>query len=133
MRRYKKYITKGINEPLSKVAFHKKAPIKRISMLSKKTISESKIHAAVHFVDAVDKKISKYSTLHKHDADEINMILSDSGKLFYEIQLDDEIYKVNSPVTVFIPKGVKHRADAISGKGIFVCLIMSNKYKTTQS
>lgn len=133
MRRYKKYITKGINEPLSKVAFHKKAPIKRISMLSKKTISESKIHAAVHFVDAVDKKISKYSTLHKHDADEINMILSDSGKLFYEIQIDDEIYKVNSPVTVFIPKGVKHRADAISGKGIFVCLIMSNKYKTTQS
>jgi cupin superfamily acireductone dioxygenase involved in methionine salvage len=133
MRRYKKYITKGINEPLSKVAFHKKAPIKRISMLSKKTISESKIHAAVHFVDAVDKKISKYSTLHKHDADEINLILSDSGKLFYEIQLDDEIYKVNSPVTVFIPKGVKHRADAISGKGIFVCLIMSNKYKTTQS
>ena len=133
MRRYKKYITKGINEPLSKVAFHKKAPIKRISMLSKKTISESKIHAAVHFVDAVDKKISKYSTLHKHDADEINLILSDSGKLFYEIQLDDEIYKVNSPVTVFIPKGVKHRADAISGKGIFVCMIMSNKYKTTQS
>jgi cupin superfamily acireductone dioxygenase involved in methionine salvage len=133
MRRYKKYITKGINEPLSKVAFHKKAPIKRISMLSKKTISESKIHAAVHFVDAVDKKISKYSTLHKHDADEINMILSDSGKLFYEVQIDDEIYKVNSPVTIFIPKGVKHRADAISGKGIFVCLIMSNKYKTTQS
>ena len=133
MHRYKKYITKGISEPLSKVAFHKKAPIKRISMLSKKTISESKIHAAVHFVDAVDKKISKYSTLHKHDADEVNMILSDSGKLVYEIQLDDEIYKVNSPVTVFIPKGVKHRADAISGKGIFVCLIMSNKYKTTQS
>jgi hypothetical protein len=76
MHRYKKYITKGISEPLSKVAFHKKAPIKRISMLSKKTISESKIHAAIHFVDTVDKKISKYSTLHKHDADEVNMILS---------------------------------------------------------
>jgi len=133
MQKYKKYITKGINEPLYKVPFHKKAPIKRISMLSKKTISESKIHAAVHFVDAVDKKISKYSIPHKHDADEINMILSDNGKLVYEIQLDDEIYKVSSPGTVFIPKGIKHRADVISGRGIFVCLIMSNKYKTSKS
>lgn len=131
MRKYKKYITKGIHEPLSKIQFHKEAPIKRISMLSKKTIPESKIHAAVHFVDAIDKKISKYSILHKHDVDEVNILLSQNDKLVYEIQLDDEIYKVSSPVTIFIPKGVKHRADVISGSGFFVCLIMSNKYKTS--
>ncbi len=131
MRKYKKYITKGIHEPLSEVQFHKKAPIKRISMLSKKTIPESKIHAAVHFVDAIDKKISKYSILHKHDVDEVNILLSQNDKLVYEIQLDDEIYKVSSPVTIFIPKGVNHRADVISGSGFFVCLIMSNKYKTS--
>ena len=131
MCKYKKYITKGIHEPLSEVQFHKKAPIKRISMLSKKTIPESKIHAAVHFVDAIDKKISKYSILHKHNVDEVNMILSQNDKLVYEIQLDDEIYKVSSPVTIFIPKGVNHRADVISGSGFFVCLIMSNKYNTS--
>ena len=131
MRKYKKYITKGIHEPLSEVQFHKKAPIKRISTLSKKTIPESKIHAAVHFVDAIDKKISKYSILHKHDVDEVNILLSQNDKLVYEIQLNDEIYKVSSPVTIFIPKGVNHRADVISGSGFFVCLIMSNKYKTS--
>lgn len=131
MQKYKKYITKGIHEPLSKVPLHKKAPIKRISMLSKKTIPESNIHAAVHFVNAIDKKISKYSILHKHDTDEVNIILSQDAKLVYEIQMDDEIYKVSSPVTIFIPKGVKHRADVISGSGFFVCLIMSNKYKTS--
>jgi hypothetical protein len=131
MRKYKKYITKGIHEPLSEVQFHKKAPIKRISMLSKKTIPESKIHAAVHFVDAIDKKISKYSILHKHNVDEVNILLSQNDKLVYEIQLDDEIYKVSSPVTIFIPKGVNHRADVLSGSGFFVCLIMSNKYKTS--
>lgn len=118
-------------EPLSKVPFHKKAPIKRISMLSDITMPESKIHAAVHFVDAVNKKISKYSILHKHDVDEVNIILSQNDKLVYEIQLDDEIYKVSSPVTIFIPKGVKHRSDVISGSGFFVCLILSNKYKTS--
>lgn len=131
MQKYKKYITKGIPESLSKVPFHKKAPIKRISMLNKKTMPESNIHAAVHFVDIIDKKISKYSILHKHDADEVNIILSENDKLVYEIQLDDEIYKVNSPVTIFIPKGVKHRADVISGRGFFVCLILSDKYSTS--
>jgi quercetin dioxygenase-like cupin family protein len=130
MQKYKKYITKGIPESLSQVPFHKKAPIKRLSMLSKKTIPESNIHAAVHIVD-VHKKISKYSLLHKHNADEVNIILSQGKKLVYEIQLDDEIYKVTSPCTVFIPKGVKHRADVISGSGFFVCLILSDKYKTT--
>ena len=131
MQKYKKYITKGISESLSNVPFHKKAPIKRLAMLSKKTIPESTIHAAVHIVDANNKKISKYSILHKHNADEVNMILSQDNKLVYEIQLGDEVYKVSSPATIFIPKGVMHKADVISGNGFFVCLILSDKYKTS--
>ena len=131
MQKYKKYITKGINESLSNVPFHKKAPIKRLSMLSEKTIPESNIHAAVHIVDVKNKKISKYSTLHKHNADEVNIILSQDKKLVYEIQLGDETYKVRSPATIFIPKGVMHKADVISGSGFFVCLILSDKYKTS--
>jgi hypothetical protein len=131
MQKYKKYITKGIYEPLSKIPFHQKTSIKRISMLSKKIIPESKIHTAVHFVDVSDKKIPKYIILHKLDVDEVNLILSQDDNLVFEIQLDDEIYKVRSHAKVFIPKGVNHRADVVSGKGIFVCLILSNNYKTS--
>lgn len=129
MRQYKKFITKGINEPLSKAPFHAKAPIKRTLMLGQNIIPKSNIHLAVHHVNA-KSKIPKYSILHKHDADEVNLILS-YDKLVYEIQLEDEIYKVSSPSTIFIPRGTRHRADVISGKGFFICLIMSNKYKTT--
>jgi mannose-6-phosphate isomerase-like protein (cupin superfamily) len=131
MKRYKKYISKGVNEPLSKIPFHSKAPIKRLSMLGKKKIPQANTHLAVHFVDAKNKKIDEYSKLHKHTADEINLILSENGKLVYEVQLDDEIYKVTSPVTVFIPKGIKHRAMVLSGKGVFVCLILSKNYKSS--
>lgn len=131
MKRYKKYITKGVNEPLSKIPFHSKAPIKRLSMLGKKKIPDAKTHLAVHFVDAKNKKIKEYSQLHKHSADEINLIISEDDKLVYEVQLDDEIYKVSSPVTVFIPKGIRHRAKVVSGKGIFVCIILANNYKSS--
>lgn len=131
MRRYRKLISKGINEPLSKVPFHGRAKIKRLAMLDKKRIPEAKIHTAVHFVDSIGKKIPQYSKLHKHNADEVNLILSEDGKLKYEIQLDGEIYKVTSPATIYIPKGIKHRAKVLSGKGIFVCIIMSNNYKSS--
>ena len=123
MKRYQKFIKKGVNEPLSKVPFHSKAPIKRLSMLSKKLIPKSSTHVAVHFVNS-KKKIPEYSVLHKHPHDEINLILSDNGKLTYEVHLEDEVYKVTSPSTVFIPKGVRHKARVISGKGIFVCIIL---------
>lgn len=128
---YKKFIKKGVSEPLEKISFHKKAPIKRLLMLDNKLIPESDTHIAVHFVSADGKKISEYSEPHKHDVDEINLILSENGKLAYEIQLEDEIYKVSSPSTIFIPKGVRHRARVLSGSGIFVCIILSSKYKSS--
>ncbi len=101
-------------------------------MLNEKLVPNSNTHIAIHFVNPRRKKKSDYSFLHKHNADEINLIISENGNLKYEIQLDDEIYKVSSSSTVFIPKGVKHRAKFISGKGIFVCIILSGKYSTSK-
>lgn len=127
--KYKKFIKKGLSEPLWKLPFHGHAPIKRLSMLSKKLVPQSNTHVAVHFVNA-KKQIPQYSFLHQHNYDEINLILSQTGKLIYKIQLNDEIYKVASPSTIFIPKGTRHCANVISGNGIFVCIILSDRYRT---
>jgi hypothetical protein len=124
---YRRFIAKGIKESLDKIPFHQKTRIGRLSMLSKSLIPESNTHIAVHFVDA-SKKLSKYSQLHVHDQDEINLILSETSVLKYKIQLEDEVYDVSSPSTIFIPKGLRHNAHAISGKGLFVCIILSDKY-----
>ncbi|MFB5622073.1 MAG: 2-isopropylmalate synthase, partial [Candidatus Nitrosomaritimum yanchengensis] len=97
--------------------------------LGKSIIPESNTHVAVHFVDA-SKKLPQYSQLHKHNRDEINLVLSEDSKITYEVQIEDEIYKVTSPSTIFIPKGLRHRAEALSGKGIFVCIILSSKYSS---
>ena len=132
MNRYKKFIKKGVSEQISKIPFHNYAPMKRLSMLSKKRLPSSNTHVAVHFVNGNHKKMSEYSMLHKHNADEVNLIVSENSKLKYEIQMDDETYKVTSPSSVFIPKGVRHNAKFISGKGIFVCIILSGKYKSSK-
>ncbi|MFQ5475951.1 MAG: 2-isopropylmalate synthase [Nitrosopumilus sp.] len=130
MNKYQKFIKKGTIESLENVPFHSKAPIKRLSMLGKSLVPQSDTHIAVHFVNTTTN-LPKYSKLHKHDHDEINLILSEESDLTYEIQLEDESYEVTSPSTIFIPKGIKHSAQAISGRGIFVCIILANKYKTS--
>ena len=125
MNKYQKFIKKGIIESLDKVPFHSQAPIKRLSMLNKTLIPQSDTHVAVHFVDAsID--LPKYSPLHSHDHDEINLILSEDSSLTYDIQFEDESYQVTSPSTIFIPKGIRHSAQAVSGKGLFVCIILSD-------
>ena len=92
-----------VSEQISKIPFHNYAPIKRLSMLSKKRFPSSNTHVAVHFVNGNHKKMSEYSMLHKHNADEINQfggvaysIISENSKLKYEIQLGDETYKVTN-------------------------------------
>jgi len=127
MTKYKKFIKKGIVESLDNIPFHGKAPIKRLLMLGKSMIPKSDTHIAVHFVNT-STNLPKYSELHKHNHDEINLILSEESNLIYEIQLDDEVYQVTSPATIFVPKGIKHSAHAISGKGIFVCIILSDEH-----
>ena len=114
MNHYKKFIKKGVSEQISKIPFHNYSPIKRLSMLSKKRFPSSNTHIAVHFVNGNHKKMLEYSQLHKHNADEINLIISENSKLKYEIQLDDEVYNLSSPSTVFIPKGVKNKSKLIS-------------------
>lgn len=126
---YEKFIKQGAVESLDNVPFHKKAPIKRLLMLDKSIIPESDTHIAVHFVDA-SKKLPEYSQRHEHDYDEINLILSETSELAFEIRLGDETYKVTSPSTVFIPRGLQHSAHAVSGKGIFVCVILASKYSS---
>ena len=129
MGKYQRFIKQGIIESMDKIPFHKKAPIKRLSMLDKSIIPESNTHIAVHFVDA-SNNLPEYSELHKHNHDEINLILSEESKLTYNVQLGDEKYKVSSNSSIFIPKGLSHSAQALSGKGIFVCIILSSNYSS---
>jgi hypothetical protein len=122
MRKFKKYIAKGISESLEKVPSHGKAPFKRLVMLNNNLIANTKTFISVHLIKSLPKTFPSYSKLHKHKYNEINLIISVNSKLVYKIGLEDEIYKVASPATIFITKGIRHRAEVISGEGIFVVI-----------
>lgn len=59
----------------------------------------------------VSKRVGvEITALHSHEYPEIYLAISPNrGDMLFEITLGDEIYTVESPMTVFIPAGMKHK------------------------
>lgn len=134
-KKYQHLIKKGEVSPLGKVPFHKDAPLKRLLMQDHGSFPEiahqstgCNYRIAVHLVDKLPDEVPEYVDLHAHDCDEINLILSEKGELTYYVVFEDEEYIVSSPATIYIPKGIKHKAWAKQGQGTFIAIIMSQEY-----
>ena len=79
----------------------------------------------------VPKEVPDYVEMHSHDVDQLFILLSDtddSGALEAEFKLEDEVYRVKSPVTVFIPKGVPHSQKVLSGSGRLITFLRKGVY-----
>jgi hypothetical protein len=130
MEKYKYLIQPGIEQSLNAVAFHHTAPFVRHVMLEKKRIEgDGGVKIVTHIINGLPKIIEPYCDLHRHDFDEINLILSADEKLVYKIQFEDETYEVQSPATVYVPRGMRHAAEVISGKGLFVTILFTKNYQ----
>lgn len=86
------------------------------------------VHVGIHQVAAgaaTDRP--DYSTPHHHpDHDEVNILISEEH-LAYRLTFADETYEVEAPATIWIPAGVSHSANVISGSGTFVCLRLNRQ------
>ena len=65
---------------------------------------------------------------HRHDFDEMYLIIGDEKAITFEVMLGDETYHVSSPSAVYVPRGIPHAirpSDAtvgLAGGLIPVCL-----------
>jgi hypothetical protein len=126
-------ITGGVEQGLGTVAAHRDAPLTRYVLLQKDDVyGDGGFRVVSHVINNLPKTVASYCDLHWHDFDEVNLILSEDNSLKYRIRLEDETYEVNSPATVYIPKGMKHAAEAISGRGIYIAITFTKDYKAQQ-
>ena len=132
MKKYAALISKGVVSPLETVKCHHKAPLKRRVMLQRDAVTGAGIKVVLHQISKLPKKIPSYCDPHIHEFDEINLILSDAGTLKYRIVLGDETFVVRSPSTIYIPAGLRHSAEVLSGKGTYVTVLMTSAYRATR-
>ena len=67
------------------------------------------VHLRVAGMDVSKAVGAPHADPHVHESPEIYLCPSETkGAVLVEIQMDEEIFSVESPFTVFIPPGVKH-------------------------
>lgn len=121
-------VTHGVELPLQNIKFHEQAPLKRILMSGLGSSANFDMHIAIHEINEdLPFEHREYSKKHRHNCDEWNIILGSEGFTF-EITLDEEIYEVQSPATVFIPKGMRHSANVLKGKGFYIAIVDTLDY-----
>jgi hypothetical protein len=126
-RQYKDLITHGIESPLHNIKFHGDAPLKRILMSGLEAGASYDMHIAVHEIsENLPFEHRHYSSPHAHNCREWNLILG--KELIFEITLNDEVYHVEAPATIFIPEGVIHSANVLKGCGYFVAIVDTLDY-----
>lgn len=123
------FIVSGQPQSLSSVPLHQDVEgLTRTLLLSKALDARAPLHIAIHAVTSLvsqsTNKGDHYANLDKHDFDEINVVWSDKGTLIYRFELNGEPQIVTSPATVVIPAGISHRAEAVSGEGLFICILL---------
>lgn len=109
------------------------AGLTRFLFLGSSLDARSPLHIAVHVVTEEVTKATKagrhYAEADIHDFDEVNVVWGDGniGTLVYRLEVDGVEQIVQSPATIVIPAGVVHRAEAISGRGLFFCILLKKQ------
>lgn len=71
---------------------------------------------------------------HKHDFDEMYLMIGDPQAITFEVMLGDETYQVATPSAVYIPKGIPHAirpVDATVGMtGGLIPVCLNGEYVT---
>ncbi|MCX8011973.1 MAG: hypothetical protein N3A64_02310 [Desulfobacterota bacterium] len=107
--------------------------IERIVFLENNYLPGKSFHIAAHVIDYTYKhqRYWHYSQLHVHGHDEINILISLGSTLQYRIEFDGNIKEVFSPVSIYIPAGIKHRSEPVAGTGIFICIYLDQLSSTS--
>lgn len=83
-------------------------------------------------IEFINDKKDNYVETHEHNVDSLWIFIgneSDLKGLTVEVCLGDTApTQIESPVVVWIPKGVKHSYSPLRGSGIFINIVLASDY-----
>ncbi len=113
---HEKLITRNTFSSLDTIPFHS-----QIDCIERYVPENFPIHLAIHKITDMKGAPIDYCDLHTHDdITEVNLIIGAPDAITFRIQLGDEVYEVKSSSSIWIPPGIAHSANVISGTGYFV-------------
>jgi len=135
MGKYDKYIVKPFDWGERPLIGHNRKVMNELgplmAFLNEDMVKDTDLDVFIHFIDVKSDDGPEYVEPHVHDFSQA-YIFPEEG-LTFEVELDGEKYVKESPITVFIPAGVKHTIRMIKGKGFEVSLTRTSKYHWDES
>ncbi|HVM12092.1 MAG TPA: hypothetical protein VM638_06425 [Actinomycetota bacterium] len=83
-------------------------------------VASDPVHVAVHRIEGLGDDPPAYTSPHRHQDEELNLILGED--LVYEIRIGEDTSLVRAPGAVWVPSGVPHAANARGGRGHLICI-----------
>ncbi|MBN1637303.1 MAG: hypothetical protein JW920_12360 [Deltaproteobacteria bacterium] len=83
-------------------------------LMCKDLVPEAKAWALYLFIKEITREMVDLmdgvgkATAHKHDFDEMYLMIGDKNAIVFEVMLGDEFYEVATPGAVYVPKGLPH-------------------------
>jgi len=126
--RYASLIVEHEESPLSSVIAHRD-----VDCITRYFAAGAFMHLATHRISDAEPAHREYTDLHVHAEPELNVIIPDESGLVYRIGLGDEEFVITRNSSVWIPPGVPHSANVISGSGHFVALRINSNLDALRS
>jgi hypothetical protein len=116
----------------SEIKFHRDvAPGLRFLALDKSLMKKTPVYIAIRHVKKVRKEQPEYIDSHTHSVDSIYLFIgekSDLTGLKAVVRIGKKERKIESPMTVFIPKRKKHSYKMTGGSGLYVSILLGGDY-----
>ena len=83
-------------------------------LMGKELVPEAKAWALYLYVSQITQELidiaigTDRATPHRHDFDEMYLMIGDEKAITFEVMLDSEVYLVSTPGAVYIPQGMAH-------------------------
>ena len=129
--KYKHLIGKPFIKNAKELVHHEEGQGTRHVFLDERVISESNIYVIVRDLEHITENKISHVHDHMHKCDSAFLFIGEGKNLeglTCEVTLDNEKYKVKSPASVFIPKGLKHSYRLISGSGLYINIVLAPTY-----
>lgn len=125
------FIVPEVRKTSEVVFHHDNAPGIRYLAIDKTLYSKASVYMVVRKIKKVSPKQAEYIDWHVHAVDSLYLFLGDEEGmkgLRGIVRFDEGERTVESPMTVFIPKGVRHSYRLTEGSGMYISLILHGDY-----
>ena len=131
MGNYEKYIVKPFDWAERPLIHHDRETMDTLgplmAFLNTDMVGAANLNIFVHHIDVKNPPGPDYVEIHAHAVSQAYVFPLPG--ITFEVTLGEEVYKVESPATVFIPPRLKHTVKIIAGSGIEVSIVRNEKYE----